>query len=99
MTPRKTSGTVNSKKRSRTILQTDEEAEIACVEAGPSTQAAKTRKKQKKNEGVPPWSDIPHWTSNRSPLMDMPLEIWDKVRLYVTCHLESLDLASAPEDL
>ncbi|KAH7930758.1 hypothetical protein BV22DRAFT_32241 [Leucogyrophana mollusca] len=52
-------------------------AETPDSEAGPSVPA----KKQKKAAitKVSEWTDIPRWESSRSPLMEMPVEIWDKI--------------------
>ena len=69
--------------RSRAVAWTDEEAGM--TEAGPSSlntapaDQLEPPKEKQKNGILPPWPDIPHWRSSRSPLMNMPLEIWDKV--------------------
>jgi hypothetical protein len=58
-------------------MQTDEDTQTA----GPSNtqQVEPPKKKQKVLFVLRPWSDIQEWTSDKSPLMEMPLEIWDKV--------------------
>jgi hypothetical protein len=78
--------TKKSSKRSRTVVQTDDSTEG--VEGADPLNPHPPAKRQKKPWVLPPWADIPRWTSDRSPLMEMPIEIWDKV--YCTIHKHNL---------
>ncbi|KZT26201.1 hypothetical protein NEOLEDRAFT_1132202 [Neolentinus lepideus HHB14362 ss-1] len=80
MAPSKASAQKTSRKRRRS-----ESGETAMAStAGPSTAAPETgsqsNKKQKtKTAVIPPWTDIPEWETGRCPLLEMPVEILDKI--------------------
>jgi hypothetical protein len=74
-----TSGPQTSARRSRSAAQIDESPD-----AGPSGPLqTKPAKKKQKTFALRSWLDIPQ-SSDKSPLMEMPLEIWDKVCCYHT---------------
>ncbi|KIM87073.1 hypothetical protein PILCRDRAFT_86176 [Piloderma croceum F 1598] len=68
-------GPQTSARRSRSAAQIDESPD-----AGPSDLLqTESAKKKQKTFALRPWLDIPQWTSDKPPLMEMPLEIWDKI--------------------
>lgn len=63
-------------KRSRTEVRVKEPDSNGAEASSPTKCSAKKRKKE---FIVPNWADIPEWKTDRSPLMEMPVEILDKV--------------------
>lgn len=79
MSPANLDGIKQGEKRSRAIAHADELDEAQVVEPS-SPNAHQPAGKRPRIFVLPSWSDIPRWwPSDKSPLMEMPLEIWDKV--------------------
>ncbi|EGN92447.1 hypothetical protein SERLA73DRAFT_191084 [Serpula lacrymans var. lacrymans S7.3] len=68
-----------SRKRSRATETPAKSPTKPEAEVRPSPKKAR-RKPKSRSEYVPPgWTDIPTWQTNKSFLMDLPLELWDKI--------------------
>ena len=78
MSPANLDGIKQGEKRSRAIAHAAEVDEPQVVEPS-SPNAHQPAGKRRRIFVLPSWSDIPRWPSDKSPLMEMPLEIWDKV--------------------